>query len=431
MASAAEPLREGGATRRGPLRRDPGRGIVGGLIAGLGNRVGIEVALLRVLFVVGVVLSGGLLLAAYAIGWAIVPSVDVRGRLVPARLSGWAGRRGLHLGFGVGLLALAALLVFRELGLWWSDALVWPLVLAAAGAALLWGQSRSRVEGRAAAPELPPRAALTRQVEVGAHEPQEPSPFLELYRGGFGIALVVGAGLLFLSQNDALGGARDAAFTAIVAIFALALILAPFIWRLGRNLASERTARIRSEERAEVAAHLHDSVLQTLTLMQKRAGDPREVAALARRQERELRGWLAGDRDDSGGGLASALTAAAEEIEDAHRVKIEVVSVGDCDLGPDALAVVGAAREALTNAAKFAGEGGPISLYAEVDERRIEVYVRDRGPGFDPDAAPADRRGVRESIVGRMRRHGGDATIASAPGAGSEIALTIDRESAR
>lgn len=244
-------------------------------------------------------------------------------------------------------------------------------------------------------------------------------------------SLVVGAGLLFLSQNDALGGARDAAFTAIVAIFALALILAPFIWRLGRNLASERTARIRSEERAEVAAHLHDSVLQTLTLMQKRADDPREVSALARRQERELRAWLAGDRDHSGGGLASALTTAAEEVEDAHRVKIEVVNVGDCDLGPDALAVVGATREALTNAAKFAGEAGPISLYAEMDERRIEVYVRDRGPGFDPAAAPADRHGVRESIVGRMRRHGGEATIASAPGAGSEVALTIDRERAR
>ena len=176
-----------------------------------------------------------------------------------------------------------------------------------------------------------------------------------------------------------------------------------------------------------MAAHLHDSVLQTLTLMQKRADDPREVAALARRQERELRGWLAGEEGVAeGGGFAAALRAAAEEVEDAYLVKIEVVTVGDRPLEEGGSAVIGAAREALTNAAKFAAEGGPISVYAEAGEAGIEVFVRDRGPGFDPAEAPADRRGVRESIVGRMQRHGGTATIAAVPGSGTEIALRIE-----
>jgi signal transduction histidine kinase len=251
----------------------------------------------------------------------------------------------------------------------------------------------------------------------------------DLYRGGFGIALVVGAALLFLSQVDALGAARDAAFTAIVAIFALALILAPFIWRLGRNLAAERAERVRSQERAEMAAHLHDSVLQTLTLMQKRADDPREVAALARRQERELRGWLAAGRPGSAdGGFAAALRTVAEEVEDAYRVEVDVVAVGDCDLDEQAAALVAAAREALTNAAKFAGDAGPVSVYAEAGPDLIEAFVRDRGPGFDPERIPADRRGVRESIVGRMRRNGGSATIVAVPGAGTEVVLSIERE---
>ena len=311
----------------------------------------------------------------------------------------------------------------------WSGAFIWPLVLALAGAALLWAGTRrpaqapdpppyrTRLQPRPAAEPLPPAAA----------QADAETRILDLYRGGFGIALVVGAALLFLTQIDALGAARDAAFTAIVAIFALALILAPFIWRLGRNLAEERAERVRSQERAEMAAHLHDSVLQTLTLMQKRADDPREVAALARRQERELRDWLAGEEEAGGdGGFAAALRSAAEEVEDAYLVQIEVVTVGDRPLDEAGGAVVGAAREALTNAAKFAAEGGPISVYAEAGATGVEAFIRDRGPGFDPDDAPPDRRGVRESIVGRMQRHGGSATIAAVPGAGTEVALRIE-----
>ena len=237
---------------------------------------------------------------------------------------------------------------------------------------------------------------------------------------------MVAAGLVFLWLNDALGPARDVVLGVVVMLVALTLILAPWWLRLARGLTAERAERIRSQERAEVAAHLHDSVLQTLALVQKRAGDPREVANLARRQERELRAWLGGGRPDPGESLAGSLEAAAAEVEETHGVPIDVVAVGDAPMDERASALVAAAREALVNAAKFAG-GAPVSLYAEVGEERTEVFVRDRGPGFDLAAVPEDRRGVRESIVGRMQRHGGRATVHSAPGTGTEVELVIER----
>jgi signal transduction histidine kinase/phage shock protein PspC (stress-responsive transcriptional regulator) len=411
--------------RERPLRRDPAAGIVGGVLAGIAAQLGWDVRLVRVLFLVGVVVTGGLLLAAYAVGWLLIPAAQSGGRAAPAPVPG--RRRGWQLGLGVGLLTTSGLLVFRELGLWWSDAVVWPLVLAVAGATLLWAQSR-RADATAAAGPVAPRAERAPSDQSAPAAALTPASRLrDLYRGGFGVALVVGAALLFLSQVDALGAARDAAFTAIVAIFALALILAPFIWRLGRSLAAERAERVRSQERAEMAAHLHDSVLQTLTLMQMRADDPREVAALARRQQRELRAWLAAGGEAGEDRFAAALRAAAEEVEDAYRITVDVVAVGDADLDEPAAALVAATREALTNAAKFAAEAGPVSVYAEVGPEQIEAFVRDRGPGFDPDRLPEDRRGVRESIVGRMQRHGGTATIVSVPGSGTEVVLSIAR----
>jgi signal transduction histidine kinase len=377
--------------------------------------------------------TAGVALIAYLVAWPFIPAdtdEDRASTKTERWLEGVSSPRRLRLAAGVGLLTLAALLVFRELGIWWSDAVIWPLVLAASGAALLWAQSRAmqpgpEVERVAAAPAAAPTAtaaetAVPRRRRAGA---------ADLYRGGFGIALVVGAGLLFLSTNDALGGAREAVLVAIAAIAALALILAPFLWRLGRNLAAERAERIRSQERAELAAHLHDSVLQTLTLMQKRADDPREVATLARRQERELRSWLFDGRSRRGSSsLATALEDTAAEVEDAHGVPIDVVVVGDLELDERGEALVAASREALTNAAKFAGDAGPVAVYAEMGDGRAQVFVRDRGGGFDPDQMPDDRRGVRESVIGRMERHGGRAAIRSSPGGGTEVELTLEAQ---
>jgi len=340
------------------------------------------------------------------------------------------GRGSRRVAVGAALLALAFLLALRQLGLLFPDHIVWPVMLAAAGVALIWRQWGGR--GRPAPPPTTARSAATQAAPEPAVS-DERAALRTLYRGGFGVALIVGAGLLFLYANGALSGLGDVALTALVAIVALGLILAPFWWRLGNALAAERAERIRSQERAEVAAHLHDSVLQTLALVQQRADDPKTVATLARRQERELRDWLRGrpptaERES----FSAALEAAAEEVEEAHGVRIDVVAVGDHPLDERAEALVAAAREALTNAAKFAGDAGPVSAYAEASPRRVQVFVRDRGPGFALDAVPPDRRGVRESIVGRMARHGGTATLHTAPGQGTEVELTLeDRECTR
>jgi signal transduction histidine kinase len=243
---------------------------------------------------------------------------------------------------------------------------------------------------------------------------------------GFAVGVLLGAGLLFAWANGSLQAVGRVALAALVVTIALTLISAPFWLAMVRRLGTERVARARSEERSEVAAHLHDSVLQTLALIQKRSDDPEQVARLSRRQERELREWLADDRpsrpDER---LADALRAAAAEIEDSHGAPIEAIVVGDTALDERTRALVGAAREALTNAAKFASDGGPVRLYAEIDDGDARVFIDDRGPGFDPETVPKDRRGVRESIIGRMKRHGGRAEIRSERGEGTEVELSI------
>ena len=390
-----------------PLRRDRDGAIIGGVCAGLGRRLGIDPIVLRIVFIAASA-AGGLGLFAYALAWALLPAVG-ESRANALRVPG--SRDSWTVASGIGLLMLAVLLLFREWGLWIGDGLVWPVVLAAAGGALIWRQS-----ARAADPAPAARAERSR------------SGGSALGRAALGVALVVGAALIFLYFNDALKPARDVLLPVVVVLVAGTLILAPWWIRLVRGLADERAERVRSQERAELAAHLHDSVLQTLALMQRQADNPREVAGLARRQERELRAWLNGGRPfGERSTLAAALELAAAEAEEAHGVPVDVVVVGDCPLDDAAEALVAAAREAIVNAAKFAGPH-PVSVFAEIGEERIEVFVRDRGPGFDPETVPADRRGVRESIVGRMRRHGGDASIHTAAGTGTEVELTLGRE---
>jgi signal transduction histidine kinase len=207
------------------------------------------------------------------------------------------------------------------------------------------------------------------------------------------------------------------------------VVVAPRWVRNSRALSAERARKARVEERAEVAEMVHDSVLQTLALIQSRADDPSEVKALARTQERDLRERLFGERDPEAEptSIATALRAVAAEVEDAHRVKIDVVTVGDGPLDERSAALVAAAREALSNAARHAPDA-PLSLFGEVDERRVEAFVRDRGPGFDLAAVPADRRGIADSIVARMVRHGGHAAVRTAPGGGCEVRLVMERD---
>jgi signal transduction histidine kinase len=402
-----------------PLRREPRRAMAGGVCSGIAERYGIDLVIPRATFL-ATSLLGGAGIALYAVLWWGLPAAEGE-----RRFSLPGGVKSVQVAAGIGLLVLALLLVLREWGLWFGDATVWPTVLVVSGAAMLWRQSQGR----------PVAVAVSAPATVAGARERRAVPFTERLeaaargRATLGVALIIGGALVFLWLNDALRPARDVILAVVVVVVAAALILAPWWLRLVRGLSAERAERIRSQERAEVAAHLHDSVLQTLALVQRRADDPRAVAALARRQERELRSWLngGGDATERPSTFAAALRRAAADVEDDHGAAIDVVTVGDRPLDERSEAVVAAAREALTNAAKFAGDA-PISLFAEVGPERVEVFVRDRGPGFDPEAVPGDRRGVRESIVGRMARHGGRAAIAPAPGGdGTEVELVLER----
>jgi signal transduction histidine kinase len=195
--------------------------------------------------------------------------------------------------------------------------------------------------------------------------------------------------------------------------------------RMMSQLSSERAERIRSQERADIAAHLHDSVLQTLALIQRNAASPREVSRLARGQERTLRSLLYGARTTSGQ-FADELRTAAAEVEDAYAVTVDVVVVGDAPLDGDLAALAAATREALVNAAKHSGVDA-VSVYAELEPNEVSVFVKDRGVGFELDEVADDRQGIRGSIVGRIERHGGTVRLTSSRGAGTEVELRMKR----
>jgi signal transduction histidine kinase/phage shock protein PspC (stress-responsive transcriptional regulator) len=418
---------------RPPLRRLPQDGVLGGVCAGIAVHVGAEVVYVRAAMVL-LTAFGGAGLAIYALGWALLPPAAV-GASTPHCPGSWApdahdpgqfpdaaASADSRAVFGIALLAVGGLLALRQLGLWLGDEVVWPLVLGSAGVALIWRQADAGAAWTPAELRHPLAGVRTRLRHGRGSDGR---------RTALGVALVALAAFVLLSSTGTLDAVGDALGGIVVIVAAAALIFWPWLTRFAGTLAAERTERIRSQERAEVAAHLHDSVLQTLALIQKRAGDPREVAALARRQERELRNWLTGRAQrPAGESLAAALEQVAEEIERRHGVPVEVVTVGDCPLDARLDALVQAAREALANAAKFAGSA-KVDLYAEVTDARVEAFVRDRGVGFDPAAIPDDRRGVRESIVGRMERNGGRAVVHAAPGAGTEVELVVEREAVR
>ena len=407
-------MTEGVAT----LRRDRSGGWIAGVCAGIARRYGVDAALVRVAFVVATA-AAGFGIPLYLLAWLVIPAGEATGR---RRLT--TGRGAVEVALGTALLLLSVLLAFRALDIWFSDAIVWPLVLIAGGAALIWrGSLTPRARDETPTPSGVPGASANRAEPA----PQERPTAASISRTGVGIALVIAAGFAFLQSTHALSAARDVVLAVIAVVVVLGVIFAPWVLRLVRSLTEERSERIRSQERAEVAAHLHDSVLQTLALVQ-RSDDPQQVAALARRQERELRAWLAGrPAPGQAARLAPALEGAAADVEENHGVPVEVVVVGDRELDPAVEAVVAAAREAMTNAAKFGG-GSTVDVYAESTPAALQVFVRDRGPGFDPAAVPADRRGVRESIVGRMERHGGRARISSSPDGGTEVELVLEAE---
>ena len=400
-------------TEQRRLYRSTDDRILAGVCGGLAQHLDIDLRAVRVGFAV-LAFVGGTGLILYAAFWAIVPQRPDGGE-PERRPRGGQRRRRPDRGDLIALCLLAAgvVLLIRQLGLWLGDAFVWPVLAAAIGVAMIWRQADESQRARWAASA---RAPLT----------ERPARVVAIRLAAGVVLVTVGVVWLLVSQ-DGLRAATRGLLAVLAAVVGLALITGPWWWRLARDLADERRARVRAQERAELAAHLHDSVLQTLALIQAKAGQSREVQRLARAQERELRSWLFGRPEGDGEGtLARAVEAAAAEVEDMHATSIDVVAVGDAPLDDRLAAIVAAAREAMVNAAKFAGVER-VQVFVEVEGDKVTVFVRDRGVGFDPGSVDADRRGVSESIVGRVTRHGGTAFVRSSPGQGTEVELNMTR----
>lgn len=390
-----------------PVRRyyrsDDGR-LVAGVAGGLAEHLGVSVNIIRGAFVL-LTVAGGAGLLMYAAFWALVPLRE------PTANSRRANTRQF---LGYGLLGLGGVLLANDIGLGIGPATSWPVFVAAAGAALIWRQAdvtqRSRWVSSARARQWPPSPEALLRIAVG-------SVLLIAGLSGF----LLSRGSLSQTRNALLAGAAVVAGTAVVA--------GPWLIRMANDLAGERRERIRTQERTEIAARVHDSVLHTLALIQRNLDDPREVARLARAQERDLRSWLYRPETPAPSDrLAAAVEQAAAEVEDSYGVSVDVVLVGDAVLDEALHGLVQAAREAMVNAAKSSGTQA-MSVYVEVEGDVVSAFVRDRGRGFDLDAVDHDRYGIRQSIVGRMQRHGGSAQVRTAPGEGTEVALTMPRSS--
>ncbi len=389
--------------RTGPLTfaRFDDRRVVAGVAGGFGRQHGVDPLLVRGALIV-LTFAAGLGLALYALGAAM--SVDEGARLPPVTAPD--SRRNLS----VVAITLGLLAIVRSTGVWLGDTLMVPLVVVVAGLVVL-GMARGAGSLRSSA------SARFEEVMSGRHARS---------RVLVGASLVA-FGLVMVSTGTVVPGAlRVGAFATAVSILGVALVIGPWITRLAQAAAEDRRERIRSEEREAMAAHLHDSVLQTLALIQRTAEDPRRTASLARQQEHELREWLFGSDSIGTGSFVGEINDIAREVEQRYTVRVDVVAVGDAPLDDDLAALGAAAREACVNGAKHSGEA-QISVYVEVTETSAEVFVRDRGRGFDRHATPADRQGIAQSIEGRMIRIGGTSFVESAPGAGTEVHLALPR----
>ncbi|WP_328705760.1 PspC domain-containing protein [Actinomyces trachealis] len=387
----------------------PGRWL-GGVCAGVAAHLDLPVGAVRLLVAATALMGAGLVF--YVLLWVYMPAGNpwaeaagnlpaARARLAtrlteqlfkPAQLS---QRSRTLLGGAVLVVAALLMALWRVGGLSGVSNMV-PLALLAAGTALAWSQ--------AGALSGPGR-------DLGS-----------LLRLAGGVALAAVGILIWLSRDLAPASLISGVVVGGALVLGIGLILAPLLLRINRELTATRAAKARTAERADIAAHLHDSVLQTLTLIRKRADEPETVARLARSQERELRAWLYTDRPEAGTSVSDAFKDLAAEVEDRYGVGIDVVTVGDRPPDQATEVVVAATREALSNAVRHAQP--PISLYVEINPERIEIFVRDHGAGFDLNEIAQDRHGVRESIIGRMERHGGSATVHRLTN-GTEIRLAL------
>lgn len=402
-----------------PVRRlsRPTQGrVLAGVCRGIADHVGVDVRMVRLVFVVvGVVSGAGIV--AYLFLWAMTPveeSVEVAGRPIdpaqpetvpPPQSAGRASaipRGAVLLAVGVLTTLAGGIAMLQATGTDVRAGILLPVLLVAIGAVVAWAQL-----------DATQRARWTGIGEWRG---------LGIARLSVGIGIVALGLFAFVTRGQSPAQVWDVALATLSILVGTALICLPFAVRLWSDFRREQDARVRETERADIAAHLHDGVLQTLALIQRGADDPAYVLTLARKQERELRGWLYGSNEDPSQTLAAAVSAAAAEVEDLHSVPVDVVITGDRALDEGGTALVRAVREALLNAVRHGSP--PVSVYVEIGPSAVEAFVRDHGAGFDVDAVPHDRLGVRESILGRMKRHGGNAQVRRRE-PGTEIILTM------
>ena len=401
------------------VRRRSGR-VMAGVAGGVADHLGVDVLWVRAALTMLAALGGAGVLA-YGLLWVFVP--QARQDSPQIEISPRERQQALGLvAIGAGL-AIASGVLGGTGGAWITG----PLGVALVGAAVVWREAdesqRRRLRTGAGSVFGAGRTGLVRVLA--------------------GVVLVAGGIAMFLLGSIDVGQVQFGLLAVVATLLGVAVITVPWWLRMMRDLGEERRVRIRTQEREEIAAHLHDSVLQTLALIQKQADAPREVRRLARGQERELRHWLYGPQgygrasavastaatdQDGPQTLVAALAAAAAEVEDTYAVSVQSVVVGDCTLDGPLTALTQAAREAMVNAAKHAGVG-EVSLYVEVEPEVVHVFVRDRGSGFDPEAVSADRHGLADSIQGRMERNGGTVRLRTTPGDGTEVQLEMPRSS--
>ncbi|WP_396897578.1 ATP-binding protein [Nocardia colli] len=386
-------------------RRSGGR-IVGGVAGGLADHLGVDVFKVRMAFVLLSAFGAGIV--TYGLLWIFTPGgSDV------AKASGSERRQAI----GLAILGISLAVGVSWLFSGTAANVIAPIIVVAIGAALVWREYDA--DGPRSLLGLPARPSVVTWARIVAG----------------GTLIVAGLGVVVLARID-LSSLGSALIAVAVTLVGAGLLTVPLWLRMMRALNAERSARIRNEEREEIASHLHDSVLQTLALIQRQAEDPQEVLRLARSQERELRKWLFEDSGPAQSSLAAALRTIAGEVEDQHGVKVTPVTVGDVsmDIGETGAglpkehftALLGASREALVNAAKHAGVP-EIDLFAETEPHQVSIFVRDRGAGFDTTAVPQDRQGLAKSIRGRIERRGGHVEILSTPGRGTEVRITMPR----
>lgn len=378
-------------------RIDPDDRWIGGVAAAIAAELGVSTLAIRLSFTL-LMMVGGWGLVLYAVAWLVLAVGQPR-RIAPYRPVPKAASP-THRNIGVAMVVVGLLLFLQGLGIGFVGSIVFPVGFVVVGFLIAWTRHQSEPGGRSTV------------IRIVA-----------------GVVIGIGGMIGFIALSTNVVDAVLILTIAVAVVLGIGLVATPSLARIGQDLDHERQERVRADERARVAAHLHDSVLQTLALIQRHADDPARTAQLARRQERELRTWLYHDRSASSFGavrLATALEEVADAVDTNHHVPVKVITVGDeGDLPRSTLEpLLAATREAAVNAAKHSG-AKQIDIFAERGPGQVEVFVRDTGSGFDPADTGVDRRGISESIIGRMERAGGSAAVHSEEGEGTEVELTL------